>query len=139
MFGAHDTTSSTARSPVVIVDDDTSVRRAVARLLRSGSIEVETCASAEEYLSTAHDVPVACLILDVHLDKMSGLELFEQLVSFGDAPPVIVITAKDSPLVRDRARELGAYRFFAKPFDPDSLLDAVRDAVDGGPKREALD
>jgi FixJ family two-component response regulator len=135
MVAARDIGDAAGRSPVVVVDDDHSVRRAVARLLRSSMLDVETCASAEEYLSSPHLNVVACLILDVHLGAMSGLELLEHLVARGAAPPVIVITAQDSPTVRERARELGAFGYFRKPFDPTSLLDAVRDAVAGDPEQ----
>jgi FixJ family two-component response regulator len=109
----------------VVVDDDMSVRRALARLLRSRKLVVETCASAEEYMTASRPCGVACLILDIHLGAMSGLDLLERLVEQGIAPPVIVITAHDSPQLRERARELGAVSFFRKPFDATSLLDAV--------------
>jgi FixJ family two-component response regulator len=116
-------------SPVItVVDDDMSVRRAVSRLVQSVGLEVMAYHSAEEYLDAAQKA-AGCLILDIHLDGMSGLELFEQLVSAGDAPPAIFVTADDTSKAREQAHELGALAYLRKPFDAEALLQAIGTAV----------
>ena len=116
--------------PVIsIVDDDASIRRALARLIHPTGLPVETFTSAEEYLSSTGSIARGCLVLDIQLNGMSGLDLFEQLVSAGQAPPVVIITAHDTPQARERAKEFGAVAFIAKPFDASAMLEAIGHAV----------
>ncbi len=121
---------------ISIVDDDRSVRRALRRLVKSLGYDVETFASAEEFLDSAQAGRAACLVLDIHMDGMSGFELKERLASGWAAIPVIFITAHDDPATRDRVRQSGAAAYLSKPFDRSALLDAIGRAVSSGPKIE---
>jgi FixJ family two-component response regulator len=116
------------RNFVVVVDDEPCVRDGVANLLAAAGYRVETFSSAEELLR-AGIAGARCLILDVGLPGMSGLELHRQLAMTG-CPPVIFITARDDSDGRLRASALhaGALGFLRKPFDPQELVDAVRTA-----------
>jgi FixJ family two-component response regulator len=114
---------------VSIVDDDPSVRRALERLVEAAGYAVETFASAEEFLDSTSSGPIACLILDVHLNGMNGLELQERLVARGSAVPVIFITAHDDAPTRERIDRSGAAAFLAKPFDRQALIGAIRSVL----------
>ena len=116
--------------PVVcIVDDDPSVRRALARLVRSCGLQVETHASADEYLDAAHADGVACVVLDVHLGHVSGLDLRERIVSQPAPPPVILMTAHDDAQTRERIAKCGAPGYLRKPFESFALLEAIGQAI----------
>jgi FixJ family two-component response regulator len=111
---------------VSVVDDDPSVRKSLGRLIRSASLKAAVFASAEEFLN-ADQVPKAdCLVLDVRLPGMSGLELHRQLLARDYNVPVIFITAHGSD---DEARQQAASDwtagYFIKPFNADEFLDAV--------------
>lgn len=114
---------------VLLVDDDVSVRRALARLIHSCGLDVETFTSAEEFLAAPRPRAIACIILDVHLGGMSGPDLYRRLADEGDAPPVIFITAHDTPQVRSQATAFADAAYLRKPFDSTLLLDAVGHAV----------
>jgi FixJ family two-component response regulator len=116
---------------VSIVDDDLSVCRALRRLVQSAGYPVETFASAREFLDSSPSGRTACLVLDIHLDGMSGFELSEQLAENGTAIPIIFITAHDDAPTRERIRRAGVAAYLLKPFDEQALLDAIRSAVDG--------
>jgi FixJ family two-component response regulator len=118
---------------VAVVDDDESVRVAIRSLLRSVGFRVEVFASAESFLDARHD-GIACLIVDVRLTGMSGLDLQRQLAAAGDAPPVVFISAHDDPVARRQALGAGALAFLRKPFPERALIDAVRSAF-GRPAR----
>jgi len=113
---------------IAIVDDDISVRRALGRLIRSEGDEAETFASALELLD-AVSRGFSCLIVDVHLGGMSGLDLIDALKERGVSVPVIVITAFDDEAMRERACRSGASAYLRKPLDADVLLGAVQKAV----------
>jgi FixJ family two-component response regulator len=119
---------------ISIVDDDVSVRRALRRLVQSAGYTVEAFASAREFLDSSPSGRTACLVLDIHLDGMSGFELSEQLAEDRTAIPIIFITARDDALTRERVRRAGVAAYLPKPFDEQVLLDAIRSAVDGGPR-----
>jgi FixJ family two-component response regulator len=123
----RDTSSDTW---VGIIDDDVSIRRALARVFRSGGIRAETFGSAEEYLCRgAHGEP-GCLVLDVHLGMSSGLELQDRLLAEGKAPPIILMTGHDwipSPRLT-RGDSVSGY--LRKPFDPNVLIALVRRHLD---------
>ena len=119
---------------ISIVDDDLSVRRALRRLVQSAGYTVEAFASAREFLDSSPSGRTACLVLDIHLDGMSGFELSEQLAEDRTAIPIIFITARDDALTRERVRRAGVAAYLPKPFDEQALLDAIRSAVDGGPR-----
>jgi FixJ family two-component response regulator len=113
---------------VVVVDDDPSVRRALSRLLLAYGLGVQTYASAEDFLAAAHPYDVACLVVDVQMDGMSGLDLLERLLEAGDTPPSIVITAHDDVATRERVRLSGA-TLLRKPFESNAILAAVGSVI----------
>jgi FixJ family two-component response regulator len=116
--------------PVIyIVDDDMSVRRALKRLIRSVGMDVRTFASAHEFLDFKYRSHAACMILDVKLQGMSGLELQDELRAKGSDLPVIFITGFDSPETRDQAKKAGAAGYFRKPIDDQALLDSIQWAL----------
>ncbi len=115
---------------VLVVDDDRSVRTAIARLLRSASLDVALFASAEEFLThTPPDVP-CCVVLDVRLPGVSGLDLQEKLGHGRRELPIIFITGHGNVPTSVRAMKAGAFDFLEKPFDDQALLDAVHWALE---------
>lgn len=114
---------------ICIVDDDPSVRRALARLIRSCGLPVETFASAAEFSDAPHADGIACVVLDVHLGHVSGLDLREQIVAQPAHPPVILMTAHDDVATRERILKSGAPGFLRKPFESSALLTAIGRAI----------
>jgi FixJ family two-component response regulator len=114
---------------ISIVDDDLSVRRALRRLVRSAGYTAETFASAHEFLDSVPSRRVACLVLDIHLNGMSGFELQERMAVDRAAIPIIFITAHDDAATRERARRTGVSAYLRKPFDEQVLLAAIGRAV----------
>ena len=110
---------------VYVVDDDESIRRALKRLLRSVGYHALTFASAEEFLDLTPLPGGGCLVLDIHLPKMTGLDLQEKLASSGAKYSVIIITAYDNPQWRERAEKAGVIAYLSKPFCDQALLEAV--------------
>ena len=111
---------------ISVVDDDISVRRSLDRLIRSVSMEVRMFASAEEFLNSDHSRKADCLILDVRLPGMSGIELHHHLLAGKCHVPVIFITAHGSDdSARLEAASDWTVAYFTKPFGGDELLDAV--------------
>ncbi len=117
-------------SKVFVVDDDASVRVALGRLIRSAGLEVETFVSAEDLLETWPSDSAGCLILDVQLPGLSGLELQSKLAALGSTVPTIFITAHDDPDARTQALNGGAEEFLEKPFDDEDLLGAINTALE---------
>ncbi len=115
---------------ISVVDDDPSVRKSLDRLIRSARLDVTLFGSAEEFLDSNDPRKADCLILDVRLPGMSGVELHRQLLARKFNVPVIFITAHGSD---DRARSEAAsdwtVAYFIKPFNADELLDAVNSAL----------
>ena len=99
---------------VYVIDDDASVRKAFGRLLRSADLDAETFSSAEEFLSNPRQKENACIIIDIRMPGLSGVDLQERLSSEGIRIPVIVISASDDVEIREHARELGAVSFLPK-------------------------
>jgi len=114
---------------VAVVDDDESVRRSFSRLLRSAGFQPVTYASAEALLKDAQRPRFDCLLLDIQLEGMSGLELSRRLAAVKDSTPVIFITAHDEPEVRSQALATGCAAFFRKTDAGEQVLDAIRRAV----------
>ena len=116
---------------VAVVDDDISVRESLESLIRSVGLEVRVFASAEEFLNSVHPRKADCLILDVRLPGMSGIELHRHLLARSCQVPVIFITAHGSD---DRARAEAAsdwtVAYLTKPFSEDELLDAVEHGLE---------
>jgi FixJ family two-component response regulator len=117
-------------SVIAVVDDDESVRMAVASLLRSVGFVVLLFASAEEFLRRQDVPPITCLILDVRMPGIDGLQLQKHLRTNGWRTPIIFLTAHGHDNGRAAAFAGGATAFLPKPFDADVLLDAVRSAVE---------
>jgi len=115
---------------VVIVDDDDSMRSAVQDLLEAVGLPARGFASAEEFLRSGKQQETACLITDIRMPGMSGLELQAQLNAERCRIPIIFITAHGDEKMRLQARREGAVEFLSKPFDNEVLLDGVRAALE---------
>jgi len=111
---------------VFVIDDDPSVRKAVARLLRSAGHQAETFVSAEEFLSRPHYDGLGCLILDVKMPGQSGLDLQEVLAKEGYHLPIIFVSGRSDISISVKAMKGGAVDFLTKPFNNTVLLEAVR-------------
>ncbi len=114
---------------ISVVDDDVSMRQAIRGLLKSAGFHAEVFASAEEVLKSGRLSGTACLILDVRMPGMSGIELQERLIASGRMVPIIFITAHADEEERARALERGAVDCLQKPFTDDALLDAIAKAT----------
>ena len=117
---------------ISVVEDDASVRQALGRLVRSLGFTVVGFASAEEFLRFGSLCDTSCLILDVHLPEMSGLQLQGHLAAAGYHIPIIFITAYPDERARARALEAGAVDFLPKPFGDEALLSGIRSALNFG-------
>lgn len=117
------------RSHISVVDDDSSVREALANLISSVGYEVELYASAEEFLASTDASTAACLVLDLRMPGMGGLELLRRLTAEGREPPVIVITAQGDDETRAESLAAGAVAFLNKPFKEETMLSAIDSAL----------
>lgn len=117
-------------TPVIyVVDDELSIRKAMERLMISMELAVQTFSSGEEFLVEKVRDNNACLIADIKMSPMGGLELQRQLIKRGSKIPVIFITAFDSENVRQAAKDAGAVGYFRKPVDAQALIDSIRWAL----------
>ena len=116
---------------VAVIEDDESYRAAVRRLLKSEGFSVESFASAEEFLSSGRQHETRCLITDIRMPGMSGLDLQAKLNADQCPIPTIFITAHGDENMRLQAMRAGAVKFMVKPFDCASLLESVRAALAG--------
>ena len=116
---------------VAVVDDEESVRRALERLLRSAGFAVETFASGAEFLLALPEHLPACLVMDLHMPDLSGLDIQVLLQREGFGVPVVVITGHDTPEARMRVIKRGAKAYLRKPVDDKLLLAAINDAIGG--------
>ena len=110
---------------ISVVDDDVSVRNSLRRLLRSMGFEVRTFPSAPEFLYQGPLHEHGCVIVDVRMPEMNGLDLQKRLSDSGVSLPVIFITAFEDPGIRAQAMQAGALAFLQKPFSDPSLMDAL--------------
>ncbi len=117
---------------VAVVDDDGSVRTALLGLLKSAGIPARAYSSAEEFLRSRVEPETSCLVVDLRMPGMSGLELQAHLGARSAGIPVIFITAHGDAEARARAMRAGAIRFLQKPFDDEELLEGIRAATGGG-------
>jgi FixJ family two-component response regulator len=117
------------RSIVFVVDDDVSVRESLELLIKSAGWQPETFGSAQEFLSQPRPAVPCCLVLDVTLPGLSGLELQKQLAERTDMPIIFITGHGDIPM-SVQAMKAGAVEFLTKPFKDDLLLDAIRGAID---------
>ncbi len=115
---------------IFLVEDDASVRRALKRLVRSFGYEVDAFASAREMLNRLSTAAPDCLIVDVQMPGLNGLDLQHHLAEAGHKIPIIFITAHEDAQVYQHAMEAGAVAFLYKPFSDEALLEAI-DAATG--------
>ncbi len=114
---------------VAILDDDDSMRSALEGLLKAVGLQAQAFASAEEFLKSGQQHQTACLIADIRMPGMSGLELQAQLNAEHCRIPTIFITAHGDTKMRMQALRAGAVEFLSKPFDDEVLLESVRAAL----------
>jgi FixJ family two-component response regulator len=117
------------RPMVLIVDDDPSVLRAIARLIRAGGFEARTFERPGLLLASEVPNTNACLVLDVNLPEMNGVELYEALAMSGRALPVIMITGQGNSKTRRLLKDINAVEVLFKPFAGDRLLNAIQRAL----------
>ncbi len=115
---------------IACVDDDASPREALEGFLKAFGFAPAAFSSAEEFLQSDRLVETSCLITDIHLGGMSGLQLQTRLAALGYAIPTIVITAFPDDRIRERALSAGAVCFLDKPFNGEDLLSGIRSALD---------
>jgi FixJ family two-component response regulator len=118
-----------AKRRVLVVEDDESMREAADRLLALAGFETAAYASAESLLAGGAGEAASCIVSDLRLPAMSGLELLAALRARGTRTPLVLITAYDEPGLAERAREQGAAAYLVKPFHGTALLAAVRSAM----------
>jgi len=127
---------------IYVVDDDASVREAVGSLIRSAGLRVETFASAHEFLASPRAEVASCLVLDLQLPGLTGLDLQQELAKADVQIPIIFLTGHGDIPTTVRAIKAGAREFLTKPFDDEELLDAIRQAISHyhtpGPRRRNL-
>jgi len=123
---------------VAIVDDDKSIRNATQDLLKAAGFSTVTFEDAESFLGSASRASAACLVADMRMPGMTGLELCQELVASGHPIPTVIITAHPQELTLARAREAGITCFLTKPFEPDELLECVSEALAKSQTRHAI-
>jgi len=128
MHGGRDANMATGRGTVVVIEDDEGMREAIESLLDAAGFATTTYASAEALLAANTSSHARCIVSDVKLPAMSGLELLIELRGRGAGPPVILVTAHDSPAMRSEALRSGAAAYLSKPFAGSALIDAVERA-----------
>ena len=114
---------------IYVVDDDASVRQALKMLLISANMEVRTFEQAKDLLKCEFREEKVCLIADIKMRGLGGLELQQQLAKRGVKIPIIFLTAVESNEIRQRAKQAGAAGFFRKPVDDQALLDTIQWAL----------
>ena len=118
---------------VSIIDDDQSLRESIVDLVKAMGLEAQEFGQAEDFLRSDGIARTACVITDMRMPGMSGLDLHERLTARGETIPTIVITAFPKDDDRARARRNGVICYLAKPFDPNRLADCITSALE---KRE---
>ena len=115
---------------VFVVDDDDDVRVSIAELLRAAGLGAETFATAQEFLGRERGDGPSCLVLDLQLPGMGGLQVQRELARAGDSMPIIFLTGHGDIPTSVKAIKSGAVEFLTKPFDGEHLLDAIRQALE---------
>lgn len=113
---------------IVIVDDDESVRRAFLRAFHASGIPARGYSTGDEFLRNWQDSPPDCLVLDIHMPGLSGIDVQQALKTAGANFPVVIVTAHDSAAEREQAMRLGSTTFLIKPLDMSDLINACRQA-----------
>ncbi len=119
-----------AEPTVFVIDDDESIREALKALLESVGLRVETFASAPEFLQSRHSDAPSCLVLDIRMPGLSGLDLQREMAEANIHTPIIFITGHGDIPMTVRAMKAGAVEFLTKPFRDQDLLDAIQQALD---------
>jgi FixJ family two-component response regulator len=114
---------------IAIIDDEVSICRALSRLVRVANYRAETFCSPIGFLEFLSREMPDCVVLDLQMPSMTGVELQQKLQQLADPPPVIIITAHDEPKTRERCLALGAVCYLRKPIEGDVLLDSIECAV----------
>jgi FixJ family two-component response regulator len=114
---------------VAIVDDEEGIRKALGRLLRAAGLEAYGYANGQEFLTAAAERRPDCVVLDLHMPGMSGLQVLRKLKTAGLLLPVVVITAHDEPETRQQCLSTGARAFLRKPLEDRLLLNAISAAM----------
>lgn len=114
---------------ISIVDDDASIRVAMVNLVRSLGFEVCSFKSADQYLKSSERLQTSCIVSDVQMPGLSGLDLQSSLAAQDDRTPIIFITAYPQPDIKQRALDAGAVCFLAKPFDGTRLISCIEEAL----------
>lgn len=122
-------------SIVLVVDDDPSIRRAIKRLVESVGLHVEVYGSAAEFLGSSRPDVTSCLVLDIRLPGISGLDFQRELIKANNEIPTIFITAHGDIPMTVRAMKAGAVEFLTKPFRDQDLLDAIQAGLEGDRSR----
>jgi FixJ family two-component response regulator len=117
------------RTVVAVVDDDLAMRKAMANLLSALGYCTELFASGEAFLGAATRSKASCLIVDIQLGDISGVELGRQLAATGSKVPIIFMTASDDETIRSGATQLGCVAYLRKPFPADELIYAIVKAI----------
>jgi two-component system response regulator FixJ len=120
---------------VYVIDDDKSVRTAFQLLFQSADFDVQAFSSAEKFLEGASLINNSCIILDMRMPGMTGLDLQKELASRKIKIPVIVVSAHDDASIRGLAHEFGAVAFFKKPVDDQALIDAIHWATEASKRK----
>lgn len=119
-----------SKAAIAIVDDDESAREGLSSLIRSAGFDVETYASAQEFLSRPGTEAPACLVLDLQLPGLTGLELQKRMAAVGLEIPIVFLTGHGNIPASVQAMKAGAVEFLTKPFDEEDLLQAIQEAVE---------
>jgi FixJ family two-component response regulator len=123
---------------IAVVDDDMSIRNAMQDLLNAAGYSASTFGNPTSFLDSPSRANVACLVTDMRMPGMTGLELHEHLAASGTLVPTVIITAHPAELLQERARHAGITCILIKPFTPDELLECVRKALSRSPARSTI-
>ena len=114
---------------VAIVDDEEGIRKALSRLLRASGLDAESYANGQEFLDAAAEHRPDCVVLDLHMPGMSGLQVLRKLKALGQRLSIVVITAHDEPETREQCIDAGACAYLRKPLEDRLLLNAISAAM----------
>ena len=117
-----------AQAVVAVVENDAAMLKALGRLLRAAGYRAELYASAEAFIGRGAAPQVGCLVLDIDLGGISGIELQQRLADAGDAPPIVFVTSQVDTAFQDKAEALGCLAYLRKPFESHQLMEALHRA-----------